>query len=67
MKDKDKYKVVNSNSKKEDGTKTSTLVIGCAASHGDNANVSVARESAKHIGERVTHLFIEICALRCPV
>ena len=26
MKDKDKYKVVNSNSKKDDGTKTSTLV-----------------------------------------
>ena len=52
MKDKDKYKVVNSNSKKDDGTKTSTLVIGCAASHDDNANVSVARESVKRIGER---------------
>jgi hypothetical protein len=68
MKDKDKYKVVNSNSKKDDGTKTSTLVIGCAASHDDNANVSVARESVKRIGERVTHLFIEIdapCAAQC--
>jgi hypothetical protein len=68
MKDKDEYKVVNSNSKKDDGTKTSTLVIGCAASHDDNANARVARESVQRLGERVAHLLVEIyvpCAAQC--
>jgi hypothetical protein len=43
-------------------------IAGCAASHDDNANVSVARESVQRLGERVAHLLVEIdalCAAQC--
>src|SRR5262245_22255876 len=39
-------------------------ITGCTASHDDNANVSVARESVQRIGERVAHLLVEIDAPR---
>lgn len=48
--------------------KPKTLEIYLHPLHDDNANVSVARESVKRIGERVTHLFIEMdapCAAQC--
>src|SRR5258708_18073194 len=34
-------------------------ITGCAASHDDNANISVARESVQRLGERVAHLLVE--------
>ena len=43
-------------------------ITGCAASHDDNANVGVARESVQRFGERVAHLRVEIdapCAAQC--
>jgi hypothetical protein len=38
-------------------------ITGCAASHDDNANVSIARESIQRRSERVAHLSIEVDAL----
>jgi hypothetical protein len=43
-------------------------VTGCAASHDDNANLSVARESVQRLGERDAHLVIHVdapCAAQC--
>jgi hypothetical protein len=43
-------------------------VTGCAASHDDNANLSVARESVQRFGERDAHLVIHVdapCAAQC--
>src|SRR5437773_5490530 len=43
-------------------------ITGGAASHDDNANLSVARESVQRLGERVAHLLVEIdapCAAQC--
>src|SRR5882762_3426135 len=37
-------------------------ITGRASSNDDNANVSVARESVQRLGERVTHLLVEIDA-----
>src|SRR6266481_10013959 len=37
-------------------------ITGCAASHDDNANVGVARESLQRFGERVAYLRVEVDA-----
>src|SRR6202023_1820292 len=37
-------------------------ITGCAASHDDNANAEVARESVQRFGERVAHLRVEVDA-----
>src|SRR4029077_1038886 len=47
--------------KRSDGIMTNKIT-GCAASHDDNANVSVARESVQRRGERVPHLLVEVDA-----
>src|SRR2546426_12797394 len=41
-------------------------ITGCAASHDDNANVGVARESVQRFGERVAHLRVEVDAFCAP-
>src|SRR5713226_1308763 len=41
-------------------------ITGCAASHDDNANVGVARESVQRFGERVAHLRVEVDAFALP-
>ncbi len=38
-------------------------ITGCAASHDDNANARIAGESVEDLGERITHLRIEIDSL----
>src|SRR6266481_1193848 len=48
--------------KRSDGIMTNKIA-GCAASHDDNANISVARESVQRRGERVPHLLVEVDAL----
>jgi hypothetical protein len=40
-------------------------ITGCAASHDDNPNAGVARESVQCLGERVAHLRVDVDAL-CP-
>src|SRR5260370_23398477 len=43
-------------------------ITRCAASHDDNANVGVARESVQRLGERVAHLRVAVdafCATKC--
>src|SRR5258706_4165240 len=53
--------------KRSDGIMTNKIA-GCAASHDDNANIGVARESVQRRGERVAHLLVEIdapCAAQC--
>src|SRR3984893_12303696 len=47
--------------KRSDGIMTNKIT-GCAASHDDNANLGVARESVQRLGERVAHLLVEIDA-----
>jgi hypothetical protein len=45
-----------------------TKITGRAASHDDNANLSVARESVQRLGECVAHLRVEIdapCVAQC--
>src|SRR5262249_18040778 len=47
--------------KRSDG-KMPNKITGCAASHDDNAHVSVARASVQRLGECVAHLLVEIDA-----
>src|SRR6267142_1274396 len=53
--------------KRSDGIMTNKIT-GCAASHDDNTNAGIARESVQRRGERVPHLLVEIdasCAAQC--
>src|ERR1700730_10351634 len=45
--------------KRSDGIMTNKITR-CAASHDDNANIVVARESVQRLGERVPHLLVEV-------
>jgi hypothetical protein len=48
--------------------KMTIKITGRAASHDDNANLSVARESVQRLGECVAHLRVKIdapCAAQC--
>src|SRR4029077_9945090 len=45
--------------KHSDGIMTNKIT-GCAASHDDNTNVGIARESVQRRGDRVAHLLVEI-------
>src|ERR1700746_2832989 len=53
--------------KRGDGIMTNKIT-GCAASHDDNTNVGIARESVQRRGECIAHLLVEIdasCAAEC--
>src|SRR5260370_13406868 len=48
--------------KRSDGIMTNEIT-GCAASHDDNAHISVAPDSVQRLGERVAHLLVAVDAL----